>query len=86
MKVKAQLKMALDFGRARAKKGEPARHEKYSYQQDGKWYVVHCGPTYSNTYEVTEYDEEALARLKQMEVKEDKAPAQGPKPEGSVQP
>lgn len=62
MQIEATLVMAMDF---RARKG--VRHEVYSYQQDGIWYVVKCGPKYSNTYRVTQYDVEGLAKLKSIE-------------------
>ena len=46
--------MALDFARNRKAKGE---HGMATWRNDGKWYVGRFGPGYSNTHEVTEFNE-----------------------------
>jgi len=63
--IKGNLMMAADFAK---KKDVP--HEQVSHRTGEQWYVVSRGPGYSNTYKVTEYDEEGLAWLQAHEEKE----------------
>lgn len=40
-------------------------HERYSFRSpEGQWFVVACGPRYSNQYQVTEFDAEGEAWLR----------------------
>jgi len=64
--IKSQLVASLDFGK---KKGVP--HEAYTYLRGEQWYIVRCGPGYSNTHKVLEFDDAGLAILKAREVKDE---------------
>lgn len=61
--VKGRLIMALDFAR---RKGD-TDHKIETYKKGGQWYICKTGPTYSNSYEVTEFDEEGLNWLESHE-------------------
>lgn len=63
--IRSQLVAALDFGK---KKGVP--HEVYTWQRNGQWYICRCGPGYSNTHKVIEFDDTGLAQLQAKERKE----------------
>lgn len=66
MVIKGQLILALDF---EANKKKPAKPTKYTYRllPNETWYFVSSGPTYSNTYKITEFDEEGERKLFAME-------------------
>lgn len=68
--IRGNLIIAIDFS---PRKG--VKHERYSYRKDGTWYVVSCGPKYSNTHKVKEYDEAGLAWLEKHEVDPNKPAA-----------
>lgn len=65
--VKGKLVMALDFGREKnglAAQSSAALHGARSHKsEDGKWTVVKFGPTYSNSYQITDFDEAGLKWL-----------------------
>lgn len=64
--IKGKLVMALDFGREKtghAAHSPAAAHGAESRCVDGKWRVIKFGPTYSNTYEITEFDDVGLKWL-----------------------
>lgn len=66
--IKGNLVMALDFGR---EKNAPEVHGVETHlHEGGKWSVVKWGPTYSNTYEVTEFDGAGLKWLEAHQPKE----------------
>jgi hypothetical protein len=64
--IRSQLCAALDFGK---KKNVP--HEAYAYRLGEQWYIVRCGPGYSNSYKVIEFDDAGLAQLLAKERKEE---------------
>jgi hypothetical protein len=58
--IKARLTMAADF-----KKDKKTPHTVETRFVDGTWYIYKCGPGYSNTYKVTEFDDAGLELLRQ---------------------
>lgn len=64
--VKMFLKMAMDF---RARKN--VQRGRYTYQHQGKWWLCSYGPKYTNIFEITEYTEEDLVLMRQMEKKDE---------------
>lgn len=67
--ARRRLTMALDFT---AEKGA-TEHGRFSYRHNGNWYVVSWGPTYSNTYQITDLTADDVKALERMEKKEDDA-------------
>jgi hypothetical protein len=64
--IRGNLLAAMDW---QPKQGEQSG--QYTYRQGNKWYIVQRGPGYSNTYEVTDHDEQGLALLLRDEIKEE---------------
>lgn len=67
--IKMSLVVALDFERDATRP-----HQAFSYTHDGQWYICERGPSYANTYRVTEYDDDGLAKLLAAEKKEESTP------------
>lgn len=63
--VKGTLTVAMDFA-----KRKDVKHEVFSWRIGEQWYVGKIGPTYANTIKVTEYDEDGLKKLQEIEDKE----------------
>lgn len=76
--IKGKLIMAVDF--AKPKKKDKQEHGKCSALIKGTWFVCQFGPGYSNTYEVSDFDDDGLKWLKDhQEVSEPPPTTKGPK-------
>lgn len=68
IKTKGVLFLNGDF-----RKAQPT-HDVYTVRDGDRWTLVRCGPRYSNTFEVVDFDAEGLRKLESLERK----PGEGP--------